>query len=554
MANIMSLKQVNNHVHRNGFDLSFRNLFTAKPGQLLPVMCKEVLPGDTFSIDLNTLTRTQPVQTAAFTRIQEYYDFYFVPTNLLWDKFDNYIIQTNNYNHAGSLNQPPAEFTTTPYFLADEVLQYYKTLRDDDVYNNDMFNMQRSENMLRLMRYLGYGNFLEQTAVNSVALNPFPLLAYQKICQDYFRFSQWQTSEPYRYNLDWALTNAGMHINVGSIDINKRTMFDLNYCTYKKDMFMGLLPKAQFGSSAIASPILGHQRMNVLSVNPVDRNDFTQGFKADIISANTSPNDVNGTGLGPSVFALRFAEASQKWKEVTQSGSLDYRAQLEKHWNVKATNEQSYMCDYLGGTSGVIAINEVVNTNLSSETDQTLIAGKGLGTSSKNGVIRFNAGARYGYLLCIYHAVPLVDYASDGIDRTMLRVNASSYAIPEFDSLGMEEVNSAVYSADTFSSITNSRFLGYAPRYIDYKTSVDKINGAYLTSLKDWVVPASLNIPNLPNAILDYRSFLVSPRVLDPIFLPQASADSTVDSDPLLCSVFFDIKAVRNLSASGLPY
>ena len=62
MANIMEMKSIRNKSSRNGFDLSFKRNFTAKTGELLPIMCKEVIPGDTF-------TRTMPVNTAAYARV-----------------------------------------------------------------------------------------------------------------------------------------------------------------------------------------------------------------------------------------------------------------------------------------------------------------------------------------------------------------------------------------------------------------------------------------------------------------------------------------------------
>ena len=74
----MDSLKLKNHVHRNGFDLSFKNCFTAKAGELLPIMCKEVIPGDKFDIDLSSLSRSMPVDSAAYTRLREYFDFYFV--------------------------------------------------------------------------------------------------------------------------------------------------------------------------------------------------------------------------------------------------------------------------------------------------------------------------------------------------------------------------------------------------------------------------------------------------------------------------------------------
>ena len=105
MANIMSLKSLRNKTSRNGFDLSFKKNFTAKAGELLPVMVKEVLPGDSFKINLKSFTRTQPINTAAFARIREYYDFYFVPYDLLWNKTNTVLTQMyDNPQHSVSLD------------------------------------------------------------------------------------------------------------------------------------------------------------------------------------------------------------------------------------------------------------------------------------------------------------------------------------------------------------------------------------------------------------------------------------------------------------------
>ena len=61
----MSLKQLNKFeyaqpeikISRSKFDMSFSHKTTIKAGDLVPIYLEEVLPGDTFVIDTNTLTR-----------------------------------------------------------------------------------------------------------------------------------------------------------------------------------------------------------------------------------------------------------------------------------------------------------------------------------------------------------------------------------------------------------------------------------------------------------------------------------------------------------------
>ena len=104
MANIMSQVDFRNKPSRNGFDLSMKRNFTAKVGEILPVWYKSIIPGDKFRIDLKSFTRTQPLNTAAYGRIREYYDLYFVPMESIWNKFPEIVQQLNDnpvHNSAG---------------------------------------------------------------------------------------------------------------------------------------------------------------------------------------------------------------------------------------------------------------------------------------------------------------------------------------------------------------------------------------------------------------------------------------------------------------------
>ena len=78
MANLLSMTKLKNNPSRNGFDLSRKFAFTAKVAELLPVECIECIPGDSFTINKQHFTRTMPVNTSAYTRMREYYDWFFV--------------------------------------------------------------------------------------------------------------------------------------------------------------------------------------------------------------------------------------------------------------------------------------------------------------------------------------------------------------------------------------------------------------------------------------------------------------------------------------------
>ena len=93
MAQFTGLKELQNRPHKSGHDISAKNCFTAKVGELLPVWTDLAIPNSTYRFNLEYFTRTRPVQTSAYTRIREYFDFFAVPCDLIWKSFDSdYVI------------------------------------------------------------------------------------------------------------------------------------------------------------------------------------------------------------------------------------------------------------------------------------------------------------------------------------------------------------------------------------------------------------------------------------------------------------------------------
>jgi hypothetical protein len=318
---------------------------------------------------------------------------------------------------------------------------------------------------------------------------------------------------------------------------SRNGMFDLRYCNLQKDLFHGLTPRTQYGESSIVS-----------------------------VSDLNSGNFLNGEDLCFDIIALRQAEAVQRWREITLSADKDFKDQVQKHWNVTPNDYASELCEYLGGIKSSIDINEVINTNITGDNSAD-IAGKA--TSGGRGKITFDSKGRYGVLMCIYHCLPIIDYTTSGIDPIISKVKASDYAIPEFDSIGMQQVPSEWLSVN--NKVASSFNLGYAPRYIEYKTSVDRSLGGFKDNMRSWCLSygddelinyytaqgtvndstsSSSNIES--SGLYNYRSFKVCPSLVNNLF--AFDADSSYDSDQLLCSTFFDVKATRNLSYDGMPY
>lgn len=592
----MSMKSVKNKVHKNGFDLSSRIGFTAKVGEILPVQWKFVYPGEKFKFNQASFTRTSPVNSAAYSRIRESYDTFFVPLRLLWDKFPQWIIQTGQPQFAASLTSGAVSSGTMPYLTDVDLCNYLQSLIDQksSTARGDINRLNRAQQFYKLMDCLGYSSVLAPyisqgdvegriISCNSpdrpTALNILPLLCYQKIYSDYFRYQQWEKSKPYTFNLDFILSESQNHLDISVYDTEadfteyNDTIFELHYANFPKDYFTGQLPSAQFGDVAIAGPVLGDIAFIGSSNSPSQSNALlgnAEGTRRSdspsnawrqraVTSASGNPNT-----SGISVLAIRQAQALQKWKEITQAAGFDYRSQMKAHWNVEVGNVQSDKCQRIGGFDSNINISEVVNQALTAD-DPANIAGKGVGSNGSSFTFENNSN-EYGFLMTVYHAVPILEYTSDSfVERELLKVNPSDFAIPEFDSIGMQET----YLSELCSRNSNGldlTLVGYAPRYAEYKTARDVVRGGFLYGYKEWTSP--LDRVSLAGRIylnaasgLSWRSFKVNPSQMNSIFLAQVNpvADGdyvqrNFDDDQLIINFMNSCHAVRNFSRDGLPY
>lgn len=278
MANLFSYGSVRNKPARSGFDWSEHFSFTAKAGELLPVYWKMLLPGTKVNLNLSSFTRTMPVNTAAYTRVKEYYDWYFVPLRLINKSIGQALVQMQDQPvQATSIVANKSVTLDLPWTNAATMftLLNYANVTLKDKYNLNGF--LKAATSAKLLRYLRYGNCYYSSnpanvgknknfglsskddfnllAAKNVSFNVLPLAAYQKIYCDWFRFEQWENACPYTYNFDYyngGNVFSGVTPNPENFWSNDNIL-SLRYANYNKDLFMGVMPSSQFGSVATVS-------------------------------------------------------------------------------------------------------------------------------------------------------------------------------------------------------------------------------------------------------------------------------------------------------------
>lgn len=621
-SSLFSYGDIRNHPHRSGFDLSRRICFTSKAGELLPVYYKLVYPGDKFNIRHQLFTRTQPVNTAAYTRIREYLDWYFVPLRLINKNLPQALMnmQDNPVQASGigtnkivTNDIPYAPLKAAPGITSLNVLLrgMYGTSQPDSPSVLNFFGFNTATLAAKLLMMLRYGNFVSNdtdvsvfgrsyglstdpafslVAYNSdLALNILPLATYQKIYADHFRISQWEQNEPYTYNFDWysggnifsSLTGTALRSY-----IEGNNLLTLRYANWPKDLFMGVMPNSQLGDVSVVDIMPASESPlnligNVVGVSATGDVDVTGQIAMNKVAGSSTgeynlmparqPDSailktiISNPSLRASftVLQLRMAEAVQRYREVAQVADQTARDQIYAHFGVTLSPALSDTCFRIGGSASNIDISEVVNNNLTGE-NQADIMGKGVG--SGQGGVNFSSD-EYGVLMAIYHVVPLLDYVITGQPQELLYTNTADLPFPEFDSIGMQSLHFGRffnYASPTFASDPTGSVMGYVPRFIDLKTDYDEVYGAFRSTLRSWVAPLDPDyLPqwvtstirpgeSIPTYSLNYGFFKVNPSVLDSIF--KVAADSSMDTDQFLSSLYLDVKAVRNFDYDGMPY
>lgn len=565
-------------IHRSSFDLSQKRLFTAKVGELIPCYWQLAIPDTRYQIKSDWFTRTVPVNTAAYTRIKEYYDFFAVPLRLISRALPQAFTQMTDYmTSAASTTANTTALTKVPYSRLQDISALMQVQVGLD--STDDVGLPWIYGASKLLNYLDYGAFLSNSnplaatiAQAFLGINPstsadnpliysqsydvnlLPLLTYQKIYYDFFSNNQWEKHLAYAYNVDYWNGTSPLSLSA--------EMFELRYANYPKDYFLGVLPNSQYGNVAV----LPNSRLASLSSNSVIATVLADGSSTTGVSNPAATNTVNTYNSAPdagrtlqinsdlSALSIRATEYLQRWKEVVQFASKDYSDQMQAQFGIKAPEYMGNHCHYIGGWSEVININEVVNTNLDAADSQASIAGKGVSSSSGH-QLTYDCGAEHCVIMAIYHAVPLLDWSLTGQSPQLLTINITDFPQPAFDQLGMQPVPAAALTNDYSRPPVGN--LGYNLRYWQWKSNIDRTCGGFMRDAlyKSWAAPLNGYDVLSSSGTITYQSFKVRPQQLNTIFQPQVSGSNcSVAYDQLLCNVNFQVYAVQNLDRNGLPY
>lgn len=501
----------NKKPRRSSFDLSHERKFSMNMGDLVPILCEEVVPGDSFRMNTEVLMRLVPMIAPMMHRVNVYTHFFFVPNRLVWNEWENFIT-------GGEDGQALPAFPTINVAGTNKQDYFFKGSLPD---------------------YLGV-NTTETTKSGNFHVNALPFRAYQTIYNEYYRDQNLQEKVNVVKTSGVTSTNPNL---INTVTLRKRC--------WEKDYFTSALPWTQKGGDVLLpnDVVLKEDSTSPGKlVTPITHtpNGTTTGLRHN--SSGTLQDDgsidlvydPNGSlGSQTTIEELRRATKLQKWLERNARGGSRYIEQILSHFGVRSSDARLQRPEYLGGGKTPIVISEVLQTSSTDATSpQGEMAGHGIGVGNSH---RFNKYfEEHGYVIGIISVLPRTTYM-DGTRRHFFKEDKFDYYWPEFAQLGEQPVmKGELYTS--FDPAADDETFGYQSRYAEYKYIPSTVHGEMKDTLKFWHMAREVGSDVALNG-----TFVTS----DPTHRVFAVTDPT--EHKLIVQVYNNLKAIRPMPYFNNP-